>query len=260
MGRDWKKEIVRMEKLFSLQDKKILITGASSGIGAGMANQAAKQGAQLILVARNAARLESVHQQLESVPFLHQSFVCDLISQSDLDRLAASIEPLDGLVLNAGAVKLAPIAFINDNVVDDLFEVNIKSSIRLLQRLVRAKKIKKGASIVFISSIATQKVTVGNAVYNATKGAVNALVKSVALELAPKQIRANAILPGFIPTGILHNGDVSPEELEVHKKNYPLGRYGTPEDVANLAQYLLSDASQWMTGSLINLDGGFSIK
>ena len=249
-----------MNHLFSLEGKKILITGASSGIGEGMAIETAKQGAHLIIVARNIEKLEATHAKLQKNSLDHQIKSCDVSATEDLDALVASIEPLDGLVLNAGAVKLAPIAFINDEVIDDLFEINIKSSIRLLQRLVRAKKLKKGASIVFISSIATQKATVGNSVYNATKGAVNTLVKSVALEMASKQVRTNAILPGFIPTNILSNGGVSTEDLEAHKKNYPLGRYGTPEDIAYLAIYLLSDASQWMTGSLINLDGGFSLK
>lgn len=246
--------------LFSLEGKKILITGASSGIGEGIAIETAKQGAHLIIVARSTEKLEATHAKLQKNSLDHQIKSCDVSAIEDLDSLVASIEPLDGLVLNAGAVKLAPIAFINDEVIDDLFEINIKSSIRLLQRLVRAKKLKKGASVVFISSIATQKATIGNAVYNATKGAVNTLVKSVALEMASKQIRTNAILPGFVPTKILSNGAVSAEDLEAHKKNYPLGRYGTPEEIAYLAIYLLSDASQWMTGSLINLDGGFSLK
>ena len=122
------------------------------------------------------------------------------------------------------------------------------------------KKLNKGASIVFVSSISTQKATIGNAVYNATKGAVNAFVKSLALELAAKQIRANAILPGFVHTSILDNAKMSKEELEAHLKNYPLGRYGKPEDIAYLSTFLLSDKSNWMTGSLINLDGGFSLK
>ena len=171
-----------------------------------------------------------------------------------------TIEPLDGIVLNAGIVKLSPIAFINDDSVDELFEVNVQSSIKLIQRLVRNKKLKKGASIVFISSIATQKATIGNAVYNATKGAVNSFVKSLAIELAKKQIRANAILPGFVPTGILETSPMTEEEIQTHLQNYPLGRFGKPDDVAYLAVYLLSKQSNWMTGSLINLDGGFSLK
>lgn len=246
--------------LFSLEDKKILVTGASSGIGKGIALRLAEQDAAIVVVGRNKNRLETTLGELHNKNQNHQMFDLDLTSNESLDALVATLEPLDGIVLNAGAVKLAPIAFIQDEVLDQLFEINIKSSIRLVQRLVRAKKIKKGGSIVFISSIATQKTTVGNAVYNASKGAVNAFVKSLALEMASKNIRSNAILPGFIPTSILESEGLSEEALEAHKKNYPLGRYGTPDDVANLAVYLLSDASSWMTGSLINLDGGFSLK
>lgn len=249
-----------MDSLFSLKGKKILVTGASSGIGIGIALQTSNQDAQLTIVGRDFERLEATKKLLKNIEESHITISCDLTSSEALDDLVASLDPLDGLVLNAGAVKLAPIAFINDDVVDKLFEVNIKSSIRLVQRLVKAKKLKKGASIVFISSIATQKTTAGNAVYNATKGAVNSLVKSLALEMATKQIRSNAILPGFVPTGILNQDTISKEDLELHQKNYPLGRFGTPDDVAYLAIYLLSDQSKWMTGSLINLDGGFSLK
>lgn len=248
------------DTLFSLKGKKILVTGASSGIGKSVAMNAAAQGAQLTVLARNSERLQTTLAEFKDTGVTHKAVCCDLASVKDLDDLVEHLEPLDGIVLNAGAVKLAPVAFIKDDTIDDLFEINIQSSIRLVQRLIRKKKLKKGASLVFISSIATQKATPGNSVYNATKGAVNAFVKSLALELASKQIRANAILPGFVPTGILSGSDTSSPELEAHLKNYPLGRYGTPEDVAYLSIYLLSDQSSWMTGSLINLDGGFSLK
>ena len=248
-----------MADLFSLEGKNILVTGASSGLGKSVAINTSSQGARLIITARNNERLNETLNSLKSYD-KHKAICCDLSSKKDLDILVEAIEPLEGIVLNAGAVKLAPIAFINDTSIDELFEVNVQSSIRLIQRLVRKKKLKKGASIVFISSIATQKATIGNAVYNATKGAVNSFVKSLALELAKKQIRANAILPGFVPTGIMSNSEMSKEELDVHLKNYPLGRYGKPEDIAYLAIYLLSDQSSWMTGSLLNLDGGFSLK
>ena len=248
-----------MENLFTLKGKKILVTGSSSGIGRAIAIQTSQQGAELIIVGRDNERLENTKLFLNN-NLCNLAISCDLTSTVSLDNLVASLEPLDGLVLNAGFVKLSPIAFINDDVVDQIFETNIKSSIKLVQRLVKAKKLKKGASIVFISSISTQKSTMGNAVYNASKGAVNAFVKSLALEMANKQIRANAILPGFVPTEILNDNPISKEDLDLHQKNYPLGRYGTPEDLAYLAIYLLSDQSQWMTGSLINLDGGFSLK
>ena len=249
-----------MENLFTLKGKKILVTGASSGIGKSIAVESSRQGAQLVIVARNAEKLELTKELLDKNNENHFVYSCDLTSTASLDLLVASLEPLDGLVLNAGAVKLAPISFINDDMVDELFEINVKSSIRLVQRLVKAKKINKGASVVFVSSISTQKATLGNTVYNATKGAVNSLVKSLAYEMANKQIRANAILPGFIPTEILKENAISEEDLTKHQKNYPLGRFGTPEDVAYLVIYLLSNQSNWMTGSLINLDGGYSLK
>ncbi|WP_027124325.1 SDR family NAD(P)-dependent oxidoreductase [Gelidibacter mesophilus] len=249
-----------MQHLFSLEGKKILITGASGGIGESVALTSGLQGAELTISARNQERLNEVLKDLLTDSVRHTTIPCDLSSAADLDALVESLEPLDGVVLNAGAVKLAPIAFINDATVDELFEINVQSSIRLMQRLIRKKKIKKGASLVFISSISTQKATIGNAVYNATKGAVNAFVKSLALELAAKQIRVNAIMPGFVPTGILKTSGISKEELDAHQKNYPLGRYGKPEDVAYLCVYLLSDQASWMTGALLNLDGGFSLK
>lgn len=248
-----------MEVLFSLEGKNILVTGASSGIGKSVAHITASQDAVVSITARNEERLNKTLQGLKPNN-QHQAICCDLSSKADLDKLVDGLTPLDGIVLNAGAVKLAPIAFINDDSIDDLFEINVQSSIRLIQRLVKKRKLKKGASIVFISSIATQKATIGNAVYNATKGAVNSFVKSLALELAKKQIRANAILPGFVPTGIMSDSEMSKEELDAHLKNYPLGRYGKPDDISHLAIYLLSDQSTWMTGSLINLDGGFSLK
>lgn len=248
-----------MEKLFSLEKKNILVTGASSGIGKSVAINTALQGATVILLARNNERLAATLESLDPNES-HKVVCCDLSSKSDLDNIVEELEPIDGLVLNAGAVKLAPIAFINDDTIDDLFELNIQSSIRLIQRLVKKRKLKKGASIVFISSIATKKATIGNAVYNATKGAVNSFVKSLALELAKKKIRANAILPGFVTTNIMKNSGVTYVDLESHLKNYPIGRYGKPEDIAFLSIYLLSNQSNWMTGSLINLDGGFSLK
>lgn len=248
------------ETLFSLSNKKILVTGASSGIGKSVAIQSALQGAQVTVLGRDNARLQATLSELQSTDIGHKAVCCDLSMKSDLDDLVQNIDALDGVVFNAGAVKLAPVAYIKDANIDDLFEVNIQSSIRLVQRLLRKKKLKKGASLVFISSIATQKATIGNSVYNATKGAVNAFVKSLALEVANNKIRANAILPGFVPTGILDGSDPDSPELQAHLKNYPLGRYGAPEDIAYLSIYLLSDQSNWMTGSLINLDGGFSLK
>jgi NAD(P)-dependent dehydrogenase (short-subunit alcohol dehydrogenase family) len=249
-----------MTNLFTLSDKNILVTGASSGIGKAIAIQTSMMGASVNMTARDLDRLNDTFSHLDSSISQPNPIACDLSVKEELDDLCKQINQLDGLVLNAGFVKLAPVAYLKDDLIDSMFEVNIQSSIRLIQRLIRAKKIKKGASIVFISSIATQKATIGNAVYNATKGAVNSFVKSLALELASKNIRVNAILPGLVKTNLLDNEYASEEELKKHLMNYPLGRFGMPDDIANLAIYLLANESSWMTGSLINIDGGFSLK
>lgn len=244
---------------FSLSNKSILITGASSGIGVEVSLLAGNHNANLLLVGRNKERLQSTYNKLT-----HNSgskiLACDLGLSEDLEQIATVSEELDGLVLNAGIIKINPIQFLKLSEIDDLFNVNIKSSIILIQKLLKKKKLKKGASIVFVSSIATQKSTVGNTLYTATKGAVNSFTKSLALELAGKRIRVNAVLPGLVKTNLL-GGDIDTNhELESHLINYPLGRFGEPKDIALLIQYLLSDASSWMTGSLIPIDGGFSLK
>ena len=246
-----------MNCIFSLTEKKILVTGSSSGIGRAIAVQCAKQGGDILLVARNESRLIESKEMLSEGE--HAFFIGDLANDESIFKLANDLPILDGIVLNAGLVKTVPVRFIKREVMDEMFNVNIQGSILLIQHLIKLKKIKNGASICFISSIASQKVTLGNAIYSATKGAVNSFTKALALELSSKQIRVNAILPGFVETNILSESIISEEQLELHKKNYPIGRFGNPDDIAYLAVYLMSDASQWMTGSLLPIDGGYSL-
>ncbi len=241
---------------FSSQN--ILITGASSGIGRQTAIDLSNLGANLILVGRDAEKLtetKNLCKQDSQITLLTQDITEASFPQNLGDVLTKT---LTGIVINAGAVKVMPVAFLKKLDVDSLFEINVKSNILLMQYLLRKKKIAKAASIVFISSISTKKVTVGNALYNATKGALSSFAQSLALELAPKRIRVNTVLPGYIDTNIL--GRVRGEdEIEKHLESYPLGRFGQPQDVSNLICFLLSDHSQWITGSEIAVDGGFSI-
>lgn len=236
----------------------ILITGASSGIGRQTAIDLSNLGASLMLVGRSADKLRETvslcNTNCQTTIFdrdlTDQSFAKDL-----LDVLTA---PLTGIVLNAGIVKVTPVAFLKVEDINALFDTNVKGTIVLMQQLLRKKLIQKGASIVVISSISTKKATVGNSVYNATKGALSSFAQSLALELAPKRIRVNTLLPGYIETTIL--GRVRDEnEVQKHLANYPLGRFGQPKDVSNLICFLLSDGSKWITGSEIAIDGGFSI-
>lgn len=247
-----------MTNVFDLSGKKLLVTGASSGIGRSISIECAAGGASIVLNGRNEKTLLETKELLRGSN--HQIQAADLSIDEQLEDLVDRLPMLDGVILNAGLVKTAPIRFVKKDAIELLFKVNIQSSILLLQKILKQKKINRGGSICFISSIATEKATPGNSLYIATKGAVNTFTQALALELAASQIRVNAILPGFVPTNILNEGIIGDSELELHKKNYPLGRFGKPEDIAYLCVYLMSDASQWMTGSLINIDGGYSIK
>ena len=243
----------------SLADKRILITGASSGIGRQIAVDLSGHGASLVLVSRNPDKLQ------ETFGLCHQKntieiFAKDLTDSDFIENFSSKIPySFDGVVFNAGRVKVNPVAFIKKGEIDEFFDVNTKSSMLITQYLLRKKKIQAGGSLVFISSIATKKPTLGNAVYNASKGAVNSFAHSLALEVASKKIRVNTVLPGFIETNLL--GKVrSEEEIKRHLEEYPLGRFGQVQDVSHLVCFLLSDASSWITGAQIPIDGGFSMK
>jgi NAD(P)-dependent dehydrogenase (short-subunit alcohol dehydrogenase family) len=148
-----------------------------------------------------------------------------------------------------------PVKNITTSAIEEVFNTNIISSIKLVQKLLKNKKINKGASIVFISSISSFNVKIGNSLYSATKGAINSFMKVLALELASQKITVNSIQPGFIKTRALSSGIITDEQLDAHAKIYPLG-FGKPSDIAYACVYLLSDASEWVTGSVFTIDGG----
>jgi len=239
-------------------NQTILVTGASSGIGRQTAIDLSNLNSKLILVGRDTAKLNETAQlcKLNSDIIILARDITDVLFPQEVCEVL--IGPLTGIVLNAGTVKLAPVAFLKREDVDALFEINVKSNILLMQYLLRKKKIQKEASIIFISSISTKKVTVGNALYTATKGALSSFAQGLALEVAAKGIRVNTLLPGYVDTDIL--GRVrDEEEVKKHLSSYPLGRFGQPEDISSLICFLLSDKSKWITGSQIAIDGGFSI-
>lgn len=244
---------------FSLKNKTIFVTGSSAGIGKAIAVGCSNMGANLIITGRDCKRLEATLEDLQ--PGQNNQFImADLLNDIDLDRLVEELPILDGIVFNAGIVKTVPVSFIKKTQIQEVFDVNFTSSVILIQKILSKKKIRKGGSICFISSVASNYVNLGNSLYSASKGAVNSFTKALALELAPKNIRVNAILPGFIETKILENSGIDAEAIKKHLKNYPMGRFGKPEDIANASIYLMADASQWTTGSLMTVDGGYSIK
>ncbi len=244
---------------FSLEGKTILVTGASSGIGRAAAIECSKMGAKLIITARNAERLQETLSQLEGEG--HQMLLCDLSDSNAINEMVDQLREINALVNNAGYTKLLPINFINRDDFQSILDVNTVAPIMLLQRLLKKKKLAKNSSVVFTSSMAgIGSSTVANGMYTASKGALSAFIRCAALELAPKGIRVNAVCPAMVNTNIMESGSVTEEQLKEDLKHYPLGRYGEPNDVAYAMIYLLSDASSWVTGTNMVIDGGVTLK
>ena len=239
---------------FTLEGKTILVTGASAGIGKSIAVSCSKMGAIVIITGRNMERLEETRVELSGEGY--KAIPADLTKISDLQSLALQLPLLDGIVYCAGIGQRKICKMLTSEDVDEVMNVNFKSSVLLQAELLQTKKIKKAASIVFLASRAASSPSIGNAVYSASKGAVISYAKCLALELAPRQIRVNCICPAMVWTDLILQGGLTKEDLEEAQLQYPLKRYGQPQDVANLAIYLLSDASSWMTGSCVDLTGG----
>ena len=243
---------------FSLEGKHILVTGASSGIGRGICIDCSKMGATVHLVARNEERLNETLSQMEGEG--HQVHIVDLCTKDALVELVDSLPQLNGVVLCAGIIKTMPVKNISEDALEEIFNVNIMADIRMVSRMLKKKKLNKGASVVFISSVSTFNVKVGNSLYSATKGAVNSFAKAMALEVAKQEMRVNCIQPGFVPSSILSSGAIEEDAfLKFYAERHPLG-FGTPSDIANGCIYLLSDASRWVTGSIFTLDGGYTLQ
>lgn len=245
---------------FSLEGKTILVTGASSGIGRSTAIECSKAGAKVVLTARNEARLKETLSML--IGEGHSYIVADLSNEEQMDRLVAEMPIVDGLVNNAGFNVMQLVPFIKDEDLTKVMMVNLEAPILLTHKVVKKKKIAKESSIVFTSSIAGKGVcSAGNSLYSASKGGLTAFMKNAALELASKKIRCNAVLPGMVETPLKEGkSNITEEQWEINRQLYPLKRFGNPEDVAYAIIYLLSDASAWMTGSELVIDGGRSLK
>lgn len=238
---------------FSLAGKQILVTGASSGIGKGIALACAKMGAAVVLNGRNEIRLQKV---LAAMPEgEHQILAADLGDRVAVSTMVDAMPKLDGVVMCAGVANRVPCKAVTQCDIDYVMKTNIEAPMLLQAELLAKKKVNKLASIVYIASRAYESPSMGNAIYSASKGAVVSYAKCLALELAPRHIRVNCICPGMVWTNLITNV-LNEEDLKVAEQNYPLKRFGQVDDVANLAIYLLSDASSWMTGGAIDISGG----
>lgn len=243
---------------FSLEGKTILVTGASSGIGKATAIECSKIGAKVVITGRNQNRLNETFNSLEGDG--HIQILADLSNEDDIQRLVNETPVLNGCVNNAGYNIMSVIQFIKKDNLDHIMNVNLTAPIMLTHLLVKSKKMAKESSIVFTSSISARgRNSVGNSMYSATKGGLSSFMKNAALELAAKRIRCNAVLPGMVETPLKEGkSNITEEQWEINRQLYPLKRFGKPEEIAYGIIYLLSDASAWVTGTELVIDGGMT--
>ena len=239
---------------FSLEGKTIMVTGASSGIGRGIAVTCSKMGASVIINGRNEVKLSETLSMMEGEG--NVVVAGDLTDSQMLATIVKSLPKLDGVVHCAGIGQRIPCKLLSEQLVDEVMDVNFKAPILLQSELLKQNKLNKGGSIVFIASMAIWSPSMGNSVYSASKGAVVSFANCLALELASRMIRVNCISPAMVWTDLILKDGLEEEQLKTDESNYPLKRYGQPEDIANLAVYMLSDASTWMTGSNVKISGG----
>ena len=240
---------------FSLNNKIVLVTGASSGIGEQVALSIAESGGSVIISGRNKERLEAVYNKLPGDK--HIMILADITKKDELLSLADEIPAVDGVVHSAGVAAYMPTKFIRQADIDYLFDINFNAPVLLTTRLLKKKKIKKPGSIVFMSSIASKNTYFGGAMYSSSKSALETYSRVLALELASKKIRSNCLLPTFVKTPMVDYAEktISSESMENFERISPLG-FGEPIDVANATIFLLSDASKWITGTNIPMGGG----
>lgn len=240
---------------FCLVGKRILVTGASSGIGRQIALTCAQMGAQLVITGRNPERLQITAKALSGHG--HLAVPADLVRPEDIANLVAQAGVLNGVAHAAGISKLVPFRLINQKHIDSLFSANTYAPMLLTKELLAKKRIESQGSVLFIAALSSHSGALATSVYAATKSALLGAMRSLALEVAKQGIRANCISPGYVRTPMLDGLGQGGGNMDDLFALTPLGM-GEPEDVANTAVFYLSDASRWITRNYFILDGGLS--
>ncbi|MBB5685737.1 SDR family NAD(P)-dependent oxidoreductase [Sphingobium boeckii] len=248
----------------SLTGKHIVVTGASSGLGQAAANYMAALGANLSLIGRDQARLDETETMLAGSGS-HATYAADVgdFTQADalVQKLVLERGAVDGLFHSAGTSLVMPMRLTKKSQVDDLFGAAVMGALGMAKALSRKNAMNDGGSLVFMSSVSAVRGRRGMVAYSAAKAATSGLVRALAIELAERKIRVNSITAGAVETAMHRNfvESVSEELVDGYRSLHPLG-FGQPEDVGGAVAFLLSDASRWITGIDLPVDGGYAAK
>ena len=242
-----------------LKDKTAVITGASRGIGAEIARKFASEGAKLLISATNGSLLSEVKDEIEKTGVDIEFKIVDVADSSSFSELIKfaleTFGAVDILVNNAGINRDKLILAMKDEDWDAVLDVNLKGTFNGIKAVTRPMLKAKGGNIINLTSVVGISGNAGQINYSASKAGIIGLTKSAARELASRNIRVNAIAPGFIETEMTES--LSDDAKGKFLQNIPLGKSGSCTDVANLALFLASEESNYITGQVINVDGGF---
>lgn len=241
---------------FSVAGKRVLVTGASSGLGRATAIAMARNGATVVGCGRDEARLQATMAECPGEG--HAAALGDLTQDDAMDATVESAGKVDGVVHCAGISIPTPLRLAKREYVEAVFRTNYVAPVMLTQRLLARGRVAKGGSILFLASSAAYRGVAGTGIYAGSKGALVATTRSIALETAKHGIRINCLAPDLVETPLIETSGTlqgTGEWLEMQRKLHPLG-LGKPEDVANAAIFFLSDASRWITGTSLLMDGG----
>jgi NAD(P)-dependent dehydrogenase (short-subunit alcohol dehydrogenase family) len=248
-----------MSTPFSLEGKRILVTGASSGIGRQIAISCSQMGATVTGTGRDTSKLDETLSLLSGAD--HLMVPADLTQASGRDSVLAAIDnPLEGLVNCAGISRLSPVRMMTEAHLLEIMAINVNAPMLLTQGLLKKQKIQDGGSVLFISSIAAHIGVAGVAGYSGSKAALLAMMRCLAMEVVKRKIRVNCLSPSLVETPLFEAMELQSgtSSMEQKRNDHPLG-FGKPEDIANASVFFLSEASRWITGTTLVMDGGLTI-